>query len=69
MLVAALNSVVSLFYYFSVARSLFLKDPSDKPRLAQPVFAGVITALGLLTVWFGLAPESIEELVRRCTLF
>lgn len=68
-LVAALNSVVSLFYYFSVARSLFLKDPSDKPRLAQPVFAGVITALGLLTVWFGLAPESIEELVRRCTLF
>lgn len=67
--VAALNSVVSLFYYFSVARSLFLKDPSEKPRLSQPVFAGVITALGLLTIWFGLAPESIEQLVQRCALF
>ncbi len=67
--VAALNSVVSLFYYFSVARSLFLKDPSEKPRLSQPVFAGVLAALGLLTVWFGLAPESIEQLVQRCALF
>jgi NADH-quinone oxidoreductase subunit N len=67
--VAALNSVVSLFYYFSVAKSLFLKDPSDKPKLSQPVFAGLLAGLGLLTIWFGLQPESIEQLVIRCALF
>ena len=69
MFVAALNSVVSLFYYFSVAKSLFLKDPSDKPKLSQPVFAGLLAGLGLLTIWFGLQPESIEQLVIRCALF
>lgn len=67
--VAALNSVVSLFYYFSVVKSLFLKDPSDKPKLDQPVFAGLLAGLGLLTIWFGLQPESIEHLVARCALF
>ena len=69
MIIAALNSVVSLFYYFSVAKSLFLSDPSDdKSALAQPLFAGLIAALGILTIYFGLAPDSIQELVNLCSL-
>lgn len=66
--VAALNSVVSLFYYFSIAKSLFLKDPSGQRALPQPLFAGLLGALGLLTVYFGLMPGSIEELVKLCRL-
>jgi NADH-quinone oxidoreductase subunit N len=68
--VAALNSVVSLFYYFSVAKMMFLKDPVDeKPALSQPLFTGLLVVLGLLTVGFGVFPNSIEELVHACALF
>jgi NADH-quinone oxidoreductase subunit N len=67
--VAALNSVVSLFYYFSIVKALFLKDPSEKPVLSQPLFAGLLTALGVLTIFFGLVPESIERLVALCRLY
>lgn len=66
--VAALNSVVSLFYYFSVVKSLFLNEPSQRPALSQPMFAALLGILGLLTLWFGLAPGSIEEFVQRCLL-
>jgi NADH-quinone oxidoreductase subunit N len=67
--VAALNSVVSLFYYFSIVKTLFLKDGGDQRALSQPLFAGLLGALGLLTIFFGLMPESIEELVNLCRLF
>ncbi|MCL4144853.1 UNVERIFIED_CONTAM: hypothetical protein GTU68_051585 [Idotea baltica] len=68
-IVAALNSVVSLFYYFSVAKSLFLKDSeSTKPALSQPLFAGLLTALGFLTIYYGLMPDSIQDLVSMCSL-
>jgi NADH-quinone oxidoreductase subunit N len=66
--IAALNSVVSLFYYFSVVKSLFLSDPSSKSAISQPAFVGLLTALGILTVWFGLMPDSIESFVRSCLL-
>lgn len=48
--VAALNSVVSLFYYFRVGKALFLAAPSEKTPRSQPAFAGLLTALGVLTV-------------------
>ncbi len=68
-IVAALNSVVSLFYYFSVAKSLFLKESNDeRPALSQPLFAGLLTAIGVLTIFFGLFPDSIQELVEMCSL-
>lgn len=66
--VAALNSVVSLFYYFSVAKALFLSEPSQRPVISQPMFAALLGILGLATLWFGLAPGSIEEFVQRCLL-
>ncbi|MFT7486301.1 MAG: NADH-quinone oxidoreductase subunit N, partial [Candidatus Paceibacteria bacterium] len=66
--VAAINSVVSLFYYFSVAKALFLKEPSDKPAMSQPLFAGLIAVLGLLTVYYGLMPGAMQEFVNACSL-
>lgn len=66
--VAAANSVVSLFYYFSVAKALFLNEPSSRPALSQPLFAALLAVLGIATLWFGLRPESIETFVARCLL-
>jgi NADH-quinone oxidoreductase subunit N len=53
-LVAALNSVVSLFYYFRVAKALFLADESMRPATPQPAFVGFLCALGVATLVLGL---------------
>ncbi|MCB9914056.1 MAG: NADH-quinone oxidoreductase subunit N [Planctomycetes bacterium] len=66
--VAALNSVVSLFYYFRIAKALFLKDAGAGTVNRQPLFAGLLTALSVLTIFFGLMPETIEQFVRKCLL-
>jgi NADH-quinone oxidoreductase subunit N len=52
--IAALNSVVSLFYYFRVAKALFLSSPAEREAAPQPVLVGFIAALGVATVLFGV---------------
>ena len=49
-IVAALNSVVSLFYYFRIGKALFLEAPSESTPKPQPAFVGFLTVLGVLTV-------------------
>jgi NADH-quinone oxidoreductase subunit N len=72
--VAAINSVVSLFYYLRVAKALFLSKPSEREVAPAPVLAGVVTLLGVATVVFGLYVAPLElwagrslELVRAAT--
>ena len=52
--VAALNSVVSLFYYLRVAKALFLAKPAEREAAPAPVLTGFVTALGVATVVLGL---------------
>jgi NADH-quinone oxidoreductase subunit N len=49
-LVAGLNSVVSLFYYLRVAKALFLTDASEKKAAPQPIFVGFLVFLGAANV-------------------
>jgi len=58
--VAALNSVVSLFYYFRVAKALFLSQPTEREKLVQPVLAGILAVLAVVTVLSGLKNESLQ---------
>ncbi len=62
---AAINTVFSLFYYFRVAKVLFLK-PAEESRgvTIRPaaVMAVVLVALGLLTLFFGVLPSALEGL-------
>ncbi len=62
---AAVNTVFSLFYYFKVAKVLFLK-PAEESRgvTIRPaaVMAVVLVALGLLTLFFGILPSALEGL-------
>jgi NADH-quinone oxidoreductase subunit N len=59
--VAALNSVVSLFYYFRVAKALFLSAPSEATPAPQPWFAGLLAALGVLTIVGGVWNDPLQE--------
>ncbi len=49
-IVAALNSVVSLFYYFRIGKALFLADPAEATPRPQPAFVGFLALLSVLTV-------------------
>jgi NADH-quinone oxidoreductase subunit N len=59
--IAALNSVVSLFYYFRVAKALFLATPSELHAAKQPVLVGFIAALGLASVAFGIWARPLQQ--------
>jgi len=57
--VAALNSVVSLFYYIKVGAFLFLSDPAQEKPQPQPVLVGFIVALAVATVMFGMFADPL----------
>ena len=60
--VAALNSVVSLFYYFRIAKALFFEQGDEAPAaLYSPAFAGLILLLGAGSIYFCMFPESIQD--------
>jgi NADH-quinone oxidoreductase subunit N len=61
--IAGLNSVISLFYYIKVARYLFLFEPSEQKAVPQPLFVGLIAALAVLTVGLGLYLSPLEKWV------
>ena len=49
-----LNSVISLYYYMRVVRTLFLEEsdaPTPAPQLPMAVF---LIVMAFLTVWYGL---------------
>ncbi len=52
--VMLLNSVVSLFYYFRIAKALFLAEPSERRLIPQPLLAGLMLVLALGTVYFAI---------------
>jgi NADH-quinone oxidoreductase subunit N len=62
--VAGLNSVVSLFYYFRVAKALFLAEPAEREVVSQPLIGGFLGALAAGTVLFCLYAAPIEDWAR-----
>jgi NADH-quinone oxidoreductase subunit N len=64
-LLMALNSVVSLYYYFRVAKALFLSGRSERQALPHPALVGVVTALGVATLVFGMYTAPLEEWARK----
>lgn len=63
-LLAGLNSVVSLFYYFRVVKMLFLAEPSEKLARPQPLFTGFLAVLGVGTVVFAIFTAPLQDWAR-----
>ena len=63
--IAALNSVVSLFYYLRVAKALFLAQPSERAAARQPLLVGFVAALGVATVVLGIYITPLTAWVGR----
>ena len=68
--VAALNSVVALFYYFKLARALFLRGEATAEtgvpvRGVVPALAAAsIALLAAATFWYGIGGPGIDSLLR-----
>ena len=65
LVIAGANTVISLFYYFRVAKALFLAAPSDQVAQRQPFFVGFIALLGLGTVLLGIYTAPLQDWARR----
>ncbi|MCZ6598083.1 MAG: NADH-quinone oxidoreductase subunit N [Planctomycetota bacterium] len=61
--VAALNAVISLFYYFRVVKALFLAGDTEAEARPQPFFVGLLALLGAGTVVGGLYNEPLQDWV------
>ena len=60
-LVMMLNSAISLFYYFRVAKALFLTEPQESTRIAHPALATILVLLGVGTVITGLYNAPLQD--------
>jgi len=70
--VAAANSVISLFYYFRIAKALLLVPGEEAvfPHRRVPALAGVLGLLGAGTVWFGISVGGLQAACAKAlTLF
>jgi NADH-quinone oxidoreductase subunit N len=71
--VAALNSVVALFYYFKLARALLLRggqstEAGVSARGVLPALAaGSVALLAFATLWFGVGGTGIDTLLGWAT--
>lgn len=63
--VAAVNSVVSLFYYLRVAKALFLSAPSERIAAPQPLLTGFVAVLGIATVVLGVYTLPLQGWAER----
>jgi NADH-quinone oxidoreductase subunit N len=70
---AAVNSVVSLFYYFRIVKALFLRSPPDEevPEAAgglqvpaQGLVVSLLALLGIATLYYGVYWDAIDRLTR-----
>jgi NADH-quinone oxidoreductase subunit N len=62
--VLAVNSVIALFYYASIAREMFMRPVPDEDRTRVPVPASLSAAIGLCaiaTFVLGVAPQLIAR--------
>jgi len=67
-IVLVLNSIVSLFYYFRMAKSLLLQGEdkalaSSRKHSFAPELATVVVALAAGTLWFGVSFRWLSEIV------
>ncbi|HDD53581.1 MAG TPA: NADH-quinone oxidoreductase subunit N [Thermosulfidibacter takaii] len=63
--IAALNSVVALFYYFRIAKAMYMQNPEPLPRPSPG--KGLVVALvvvGVFTLLFGIYPQPLMSLAK-----
>jgi NADH-quinone oxidoreductase subunit N len=64
--VAALNTVISLYYYLRIVKAMFLERSTDALELQVPLTSkAILTALLVPTLWLGLYWQPLARAVNR----
>lgn len=67
--IMVVNSVISLYYYVGVARTMYLQEPEDPARLAMPRLVSVVVGICLAAVVaLGVYPEAFVRIARAAVL-
>lgn len=62
-ILAALNTAISIFYYLSVVRVAYCTDPEDRPAIQTDTLTGTVSvALMVVIVAMGVAPNAVLNL-------
>ena len=64
--IAALNSVIALFYYFRIAKVMYMQNPEPTPQPSPGkglVFA--LAVVGVFTLLFGIYPQPLMALAKN----
>ena len=66
-IVAVLNSVVSVFYYLRVTVAMYMEEPQGEPAALTRSIPGAIALLAavVLTLWWGVQAHALLELAQR----
>jgi NADH-quinone oxidoreductase subunit N len=68
-LAGALNSVISLFYYFRIGRAMFMEDPAGETRLESSLPVSlVLIASALVCLVLGVVPTLLSNFAGRSVL-
>ena len=69
-IVAVLNSVVSVFYYLRVTVAMYMEEPQGEPvtLTRSPAAAVALIAAAALTLWWGVQAHSLLLLAQRSVL-
>jgi len=68
-LAGALNSVISLFYYFRIGRAMFMEDPSAETTLESSLPVGVVLAVSALVCFvLGILPALLSNFAAASVL-
>ena len=59
--IAGLNSAISLFYYFRIAKALFLSQADERVGEGEPALGGLIAALSVATLVVGLFSGPLQR--------
>jgi NADH-quinone oxidoreductase subunit N len=70
-IVAVLNSAVSVFYYFRILVYMYMREPEEKLPEPEPIVRPVqaLIAIGIIVIlWLGIHPDSILALAGYSSL-
>jgi NADH-quinone oxidoreductase subunit N len=66
-IVGVLNTVVSLYYYARIVKAMFFEPTyTEEPIRVHPVYAGLLTALVVPVLYFGIFWDSLARYARYC---
>ncbi len=63
-LIAVINSIIAVYYYFKVIIAMYAQPANDKPLVIHPTYWLVAIVCVLLTITLGLMPDQLMQLLK-----